>query len=325
MGRHTWAVFLLYFLGQLTVGQEMSEKRFSLDERVFAASKVFALLQLHCFRPKTETAPDLDSSYRSYLRKILATDDRLQFDLATIEFGAQVHNGHTFFWDAWLDKSNDQALGFYAMPLDGKWVVQTSFFANLKPGDTISNIDDTAIEAFFLQQQRYVSASSTTAQRHNLFLFPYLFPEQFTLTLQDSRKVTVNRTALTTPPEKTEGHWMKPGTIAYIRIPSFFDSALEGTALMLMRQFHAANVLIIDVRNNTGGITPVRLILALMDRPYHGWVESSSIRSRSPNADEGGAIESHSVSNATGNSSGDPKSTLGNRLIMPSPYAFRES
>jgi len=177
-------LLLLYCSGLLQATQGTSNANLTLAERVFTASKVYSLLQSHSFLARTTSAPDLDNPYKVYLHQVLGTDDRRQFDLATIEFVAQLHNGHTFFWDTWLEKGSNQPLGFYAMPLDGKWVVQTSFLENLKPGDIISSIDDAAIEAFFLQQRGYISASSTAAQRRNLFLFPYLFPEQFTLTLE---------------------------------------------------------------------------------------------------------------------------------------------
>ena len=209
----------------------------------------------------------LDASFKTYLRTALASDDRRQFDLATIEFVAQLHNGHTFFWDTWLDKSN-QPLGFYAAPLGGYWVVQSSFLPSLKPGDIIASIDNTPVEAFFQQEQRYISASSTAARRQNLFLFPYLFPEQFTLTLDGDRKVAIDREKFKEPRQKADGRWLKPGATAYIRIPALNHPWFENGALDFVRQFRYAKTLIIDVRNNSGGVTPNRLIQALMNRPY---------------------------------------------------------
>jgi hypothetical protein len=151
-------------------------------DRAFTASKVESLVQGYFLSAKDLPTSGLDASYKAYLQTALTSEDRRQFDLATIAFVAQLHNGHTFFWDAWLDQSN-QPLGFYAAPLGGYWVVQNSSLPGFKPGDIIASIDNIPTEAFFQQQQRYISASSTAAQRHNLFLFPYLFPEQFTLTL----------------------------------------------------------------------------------------------------------------------------------------------
>lgn len=246
------------------------------------ASKVYSQLQSYFSSSKGTSDPSLDASYKNYLRTVLATDDRRQLDLATMEFVAQLHNGHTFFWDAWLDKNDQQPLGFYAAPLEGKWVVETSSDSGLTPGDVIVSLDKvsldkTPIEAFFQQQQRYISASSAAAQRHNLFLYPYLFPEQFTLTLEDGRKVAINRLSVKELETKTDGRWLKQGQTAYIRIPSFFYPILEDGALNYVNQFRAAKVLIIDVRNNPGGLQPMRLLKGLMDRPYRGWKESTAM------------------------------------------------
>jgi carboxyl-terminal processing protease len=270
--------FLFCCLGQLATGQGTADAKFTIDERVFTASRVYSLLRSYFSSARGAPDPSLNISFKSYLRTVLSTNDRRQFDVATIEFVTQLHNGHTFFWDAWLDKNNHQPLGFYAAPLDGYWVIQTSFLAGLKPGDVIVRIDNTPTEAFFQQQQRYIAASSSTAQRHNLFLLPYLFPEQFTLTLDGDRKVTVDREKLKVPEQRTDGRWLKLGATAYIRIPSFSRPHFEELALDYVRQFQSAKTMIIDVRNNGGGTPPKRLIKALMDRPYHQWKESSTIR-----------------------------------------------
>ncbi len=270
------SLLLLVCASQVASPQVKSDGKATVNEPVFTASKIFSLLQMHFFPLGAEAAADLDGRYKEYLTRVLSEEDRVQFDLATIEFVAQQQNGHTFFWDTWLNKSNNEPLGFYALPLDGKWVVQTSSLRGLKPGDVISKIDDLAIEAFFLEHRRYISASSTVTQPRNLFLFPYLFPEQFTLTLEDSRHVTVDRTSTTKTEQKTEGRWLKKGAIAYIRIPSFFDALSEQMALGYVRQFRKAGTLIIDVRDNPGGIPPQRLIRALMNRPYRRWSEAKA-------------------------------------------------
>jgi carboxyl-terminal processing protease len=215
----------------------------------------------------------------------LASDDRRQLDLATIEFVAQLHNGHTFFWDTWLDKSN-QPLGFYAAPLDGYWVVESSFLPSLKPGDIIASINNTTTEAFFQQQQRHISASSTAAQRNNLFLFPYLFPEQFTLTLDGNRTVTIDREKFKDPGPRTDGRWLKPGVTAYIHIRAFNHPGFEQGALDFVGQFRSAKTLIVDVRNNSGGVAPQRLIQTLMDRPYREWKESTTVRTALAECDQ---------------------------------------
>ncbi len=315
-------VCLLLCLGHLAIGQGMADARLDIHERVFTASKIYSLLQLNHSLAPGRSILDLDSFYENYLHEILAADDRRQFDLATIQFVAQLHSGHTFFWDAWLNENNDRPLGFYAFPLDGKWAVETSLLDNLKPGDIISKINDTAIEAFFLQQQRYISASSRAAQRRNLFLLPYLFPERFTLTLEDGRQVAINRATLSKPPQKTEGRWLNPGATAYIRIPSFFDPAMEEMALDFLRQFHGAKVLIIDVRNNPGGIPPERLIRALMNRPYRGWSVSPGARDTLCTTDQEGGQNGKSAIE-TERPGGVAHASRPNGPISPSRNAFQ--
>jgi C-terminal processing protease CtpA/Prc len=96
--------------------------------------------------------------------------------------------------------------------------------------------------------------------------------------MEGDRKVTINREKIKEPERKTDGRWLKPGATAYIRIPSFSGPLFEAMALGYVRQFQNAKTLIIDVRNNGGGIPPKRLIQVLMDRPYHQWKESTTIR-----------------------------------------------
>jgi carboxyl-terminal processing protease len=75
----------------------------------------------------------------------------------------------------------------------------------------------------------------------------------------------------------TEGRWLEPGKVAYVRIPSFFNPEYEKRALELVREFREAAILIVDVRGNMGGSTPEELTSLLMDRPYRWWTESTPL------------------------------------------------
>jgi carboxyl-terminal processing protease len=324
-------LFLLLFAASLTSAQASDSPKLSAEERTFTASKVYSLVQGYFFSTKELQRSSLDDSYKTYLRTALATDDRRQFDLATIEFVAQLHDGHTFFWDTGLDKSN-QPLGFYAAPLGGYWVVQSSFLPSLKPGDIIASIDNTPAEAFFQQQQRYISASSTSAQRHNLFFLPYLFPEQFTLTLDGNRTVAVDREKFKEPEQKTDGRWLKPSVTAYIRVPAFNHPWFEESALEFVRQFRNAKTLIVDVRNNSGGVAPKRLIQTLMNRPYRAWKESTTVRTVLAECDQQKEKTKNSTTmpaflrncerSADDHLCSSPV-TWGGEVVEPSPSAFR--
>jgi carboxyl-terminal processing protease len=324
-------LLFLVFITALASAQTSGSPRLGAEDRVFTASQVNSLVQGYFFSVKDLPSSGLDASYKTYLRTMLASDERRQFDLATIEFVAELHNGHTFFWDKELDKIT-QPLGYYAAPLDGYWVVQSSFLPDLKPGDIIVKIDNTPIESFFQHQARYISASSIAAQRHNLFLLPYLFPEQFTLTLDGERKVEIDREKLNPPGLTTEGRWLKPGVTAYLRIPSFSDFQFEANALDYVRRFQNAKTLIIDVRNNAGGILPKQLIRALMNRPYREWKTSTFARSVIVDSDpddekhRNSTMQPEAMRNCKYESDQPICSLLvtwGGEVIAPAPNAFR--
>jgi len=73
-----------------------------LGERVFIVSKIYSLIPTFFAHWKGTPDLDLDAAYRAYLNEILSSNDRRQFDLATMEFVAKLHNGHTGFWDPWF-------------------------------------------------------------------------------------------------------------------------------------------------------------------------------------------------------------------------------
>ena len=220
-----------------------------------------------------------DAAYQHYLAVILRTEDRREFDLASIEFVADLHNGHSWFYDNWLDQTYGQPTGFLAYPLAGKWTIVHSLLEPLHVGDVITAIDGTPIENFFAQNRRYVSASSDRDAGVSFFDTPAIFPEKFTLTLADARKVTVDRKndAKATPAlDKTEGRWLTEKSVAYIKLPTFRGIETQAQVLEYLRQFHDAKTVILDVRGNPGLGQPTVLQSALMDRPYQTWTESSS-------------------------------------------------
>jgi len=311
--------------------QTSPDTRLSLEVRVSVASKIYALLDSHVLDGKRGLSPVPEASYQTYLHDVLTTEDRRDFDLASIEFLAQLHNGHTLFLDSWLNKQYGQPLCFHVGPIEGKWVVQRSLTPDLKPGDVIAAFDGVPIEDIFAQQKRYIPASSERAQRQNLLHFPYLFPEKLKVKLEDGRNVWVNRAATDIPPPRTEGRWLKQSDMAVIRIPVFYFPA-EDVALDLVRQYQQARVLILDLRNNPGGIPPYRLIRALMDRPYRNW--KISVPFRIPLIDSMPQAEKPAESSpmtayargyhdALANLAGNAQLTWGGDPIAPGPGAYQ--
>jgi carboxyl-terminal processing protease len=170
-------------------------------------------------------------------------------------------------------------LGFYAMPMEGKWVITRSSVAGLKPGDIIRSLEGQSIEALFQSQKQYVSASDERWLRRALFECPYLFPPSFNLTLEDGRSVPVVRNGkFQWPGAEAEANTVSlEEGVLYIRIPSFDKPIFEDSARKSLRSALNAAAVIIDVRGNHGGSTPSDLVADLMDRPYRWYAEATPV------------------------------------------------
>jgi carboxyl-terminal processing protease len=254
----------------------------SLGERVFIASKIYSLIPTFFAHWKGTSDLDLDAAYRAYLNKILSSNDRRQFDLATMEFVAKLRNGHTGFWDPWFIDHYGQPRFFDAKYLSGQWTITHSSISGLNPGDVLVSIDDQPLDQFFAERRQYLSGSSESQLRRRLFSSSNTpFPQKFSITLADGRHIQAERKLPEPEPKKdpvaTEGRWIREGTLAYIKIPSFDDPAFQESAIEFVKKFKAAMALIIDVRGNEGGGTPSELIRSLMDRPWRHWIETTPV------------------------------------------------
>jgi carboxyl-terminal processing protease len=278
-----WSATLPLILSATCCAQGGSGAHMSLNDRAYIASRVYASL-VYFARGQELRQTDVDAAYKTYLEKALADEDRFAFSRATSEFLATLHNSHTLFWDMQLIQAGGK-LPFIAVFIYGKWIVTESRTTGLQPGDEIESIDGQNFEQFYQDRRRLISASTEHWARRALFVeLPdfdpnaHLFPERFELGLGGGRKVAIDRRAVTAKPVvATEGRWLEPGKIAYIRIPSFFHPEFEKRALELAREYRGAGLLIIDVRGNAGGSTPSDLTAFLMDRPYRWWSESTPI------------------------------------------------
>jgi carboxyl-terminal processing protease len=254
-----------------------SPSTISLEDRVRMATQVYHIIRT--FFPGL-SAEKFDSDYTKYLRVILSSDDRREFDLASMEFVARLHDGHSWFYDNWLDQTTAQPNGFIAYPLAGKWTIVRSSLDSVKVGDVVAAIDATSIEDFFARNRKYVSASSDRDAGVSFFDTPVIFPEKYTLTLADGRKIPIDRKndkKNAEPPTKTAGRWLVEKSVAYIKVPSFHGIETQAQALRYLEEFHDARAVILDVRGNPGMGEPIALQSALMGKPYQSWTESSSL------------------------------------------------
>src|SRR5262249_4149205 len=96
---------------------DQERDKLTLENRLFIGSKIYRIVST--FFPHL-SQEDFDSRYREYLSQIVKTQTRREFDLITMEFIATLHDGHTWFYDNWLDKNYGQAIGLNAYPIDGQ-------------------------------------------------------------------------------------------------------------------------------------------------------------------------------------------------------------
>lgn len=127
---------------------ETAEDKVPLAERVWIACQIYSLTNAYFAHFRGVRELDLDKEFQLYLSRVIATDDRHSFDLASLEFLAKLRSGHTGFRDKWLTDHYGQMLGFYAYPIAGSWVVANSTIPELKVGDVIARIDGQNFEAF---------------------------------------------------------------------------------------------------------------------------------------------------------------------------------
>lgn len=247
-------------------------------ERMWIAGKLYATVESHFGHWSAVPGFDLDKAYRAYVDEALRAEDRFAFDLASMAFLAQLRNGHTDFSDPWLWRARGHPVGFRLERAGASWVVVESRVPQLSIGDVVLEIDGQEAGAFIAESGRYVSASDPVARVRMLFFRPFLFPEAFELRLSDRRTVRIDRRDQVLDPAPSRA--MRQDTVGqgipYLAIPGFEDPATERAAAAFVIEHRDAPSLIIDVRRNGGGTTPVALIEALMDRPYRDFTESTS-------------------------------------------------
>jgi carboxyl-terminal processing protease len=255
------------------VAQQPADQLSDVD-RVVVATKIYATIQQDFAHWDGAPRPEIEAAYREYVDGAVRAAARKDFDLATLRFIAKLRNGHTQFFDSQLDS---RPLKFRLLPVEGQWVVVNSQDNQLPRGAVVRSLDGRLVDDFVRERAQYVAASNNRLAYTHVFSYPALFPERIKVGLQNG-DVVVDRAVRPDAPQTSaspapQGRWLRDAQLAYIRVPSFGDSAYERTAVEFVRQFASAPNLIVDVRGNGGGTTPRQLIGALMNRPWRTWQE----------------------------------------------------
>ena len=316
MSKKIRAARIVVILAMLAVGSGLrgqSSTTISLKDRAMMASQIYHVIST--FFPGL-SQEKFDAAYEEYLSAIFRTDDRREFDLISMKFVADLHDGHSWFYDNWLAETYGQPIGILAYPLAGRWTVVRSALTTIHVGDVITAIDNISMEDFFARNRRYVSASSSRDAGLSFFDTPAIFPEKFTITLDDGRQVPIDRKndkKTSPPPANTEGRWLVGKSVAYIKVPTFHGIETQAQALEFLKEFHDAKAVILDVRGNPGTGAPRALQTSLMVHPYPDWTESSS--------EHGGALLRNYAPAYPGHST----VTISDTMIHPHDVAWGEN
>lgn len=219
---------------------------------------------------------DWDARFADYLKEALAAPDRRSFSLATMRLIASLENGHSSFSDEVLE--DEPTLPFHARPIEGKWMVTSSFIAEVSPGDAITTVDGVPIDRW-LEPSRAIVAQSDARGKDRLVLLQgrAMWPQTVRLGLASGKTVTIDRAAPrgerrpARKPFEVETT-VRPDGVVVIRIPSFDDIKFEATAIAAVKAHAGAPLILFDVRGNGGGTTPETLLRVIMDRPYAGTI-----------------------------------------------------
>jgi carboxyl-terminal processing protease len=262
---------------QPAVAGEAWRTRLPLAERVFIATQLYTGIRTYFAHWDGVPGYDLDAAYRAYLDRALASDDRRAFSLASTQFIASLHNGHSLFKDEWLNDTFGQRMGFQAYPVEGKWTVRYSVIKELRPGDVITNIDGEDFWSFYRRNSQFISASDERSRQEHFFYRRYLFPLSFRLQLDDGREIRITRSAATPPIGLTDTEVKTADGVLFLHVPGFDEPRYEQVAVEAVKSHPHARAIVIDVRGTGGGSTPANFAATLMERPYRFWTETTPV------------------------------------------------
>ena len=174
----------------------------------------------------------------------------------------------------------DFQFGFY----DKKWLISRTLNNKLLKGTEITHINDMSINDFYEQNKKYINVSSEYERKSKFGAnsnFHVIVQKEFALTSDKGEDFKVKKVSndLFNNYDQMEanGQWISRGKIGYIKIPSFIRQKFETKALDYVQEFFEAKVIIIDLRDNRGGSTPIKLLELIMNVPYRWWSESTAM------------------------------------------------
>ncbi len=207
--------------------------------------------------------------------------DRDSFDLETMRLMGSLRNGHSGFYDPAFWKARPVVAPFELRYAEHAWVAFHSRAEGVPDGTRLAAVNGTSAEAFFRANRDLIAASSELAARRNVLDAAFAAtPSGGTahFVFANGAVVAVDAAVSARFAERAPrltARWAAPG-IVYMAVPSFDEPAFEEDAVRTIERAWSARAVILDVRGNRGGTTPVKLMWLLATLPLPWWRESTS-------------------------------------------------
>jgi carboxyl-terminal processing protease len=219
------------------------------------------------------------SAWTHYRSTSVRLEPRDAVALEAIRLVASLRNAHTSIADPSFDAGRRWRLPFVLRYVEGAWLVTKSRSRDIPSGAELRTIDGIPAERFFTSHRDLVFASSDAQARTLLeaemrSVDSDAHPPR--LTFDEGRELTPSPNVPEAISPRVTFHWLVTDRVAYIAVPSFDGDTFERDALNALKRFITAEAIVIDVRGNGGGSTPIDFLELLTDRTLPWWNESTN-------------------------------------------------
>ncbi|MCM2292820.1 S41 family peptidase [Allorhizobium sp. BGMRC 0089] len=250
------------------------------SERVVIIAEIYhAIRRYFAHAEGLPAGYDFEEQFAAYVKAAMDAPDRRGFSLASMRLFAGLRNGHTRFMDdqLWVNQNEGP---MRIQLVEGCWTVVWTRLHELSPGDVIVSIDGRPVADWVAPFYDYVGSSSP-ASHFEGWHFAEIFPKRFTVLTDDGRQIMLDLDDAVEQQARGRLYPVEVETIhrhdglMVIRIPAFNDPRYEQAAISALRDATDAKAVLLDLRSNRGGTTPMNLLSAIMTKPYPGTVFSS--------------------------------------------------
>ncbi|MCL6488632.1 MAG: hypothetical protein K6T76_06805 [Alicyclobacillus mali] len=253
------------------------ERAVSLEDRLWMVGKMFAMVERYFAHwEDSYIQPDAwDNRYSTYLQEATRFPTRRDFERMMQRLVAQLGNRHTWFRDTLTVR---EGLGLRLRRLRESWYVVESAHEAVRPGAAVVTLNERTPAEWMDEASPYMRSQDERLREEEWQrVIPTLVDgNSWALELDDGLRrcaVMIPRMFPDSRKEMPEGRWLVPDRVAYLRVPSFADPAYEEAAVAWVTRVSNADALVVDVRGNTGGATPTKLLRVLMERSWPWWTE----------------------------------------------------